>query len=555
MSQKTRTFTNFFKALESHITTLVNGVFPNGQKKELKAKFAEAWKENVEDLHQLIFQTMPVLTATSSMLDVIVLKAGKTKRPPSDKNVFAAHLANLKGKEKLESPLKKTEAQKAADKNLTKKEQNTNKGVAQKAYSAEVKRRFEAIPKKDQLMYKAIGIFTADFKTDDEKKELYGYEMDKKKVKINTLTKGWRKVKAAWDALDKDEQKSYLDRASGKVVDDKERQNINDILCDPENQEKLLKAHTTSSRDGSSGKAGKKVASDLNLTALTHFKRLMSEQRTEYPEGCGISERDWARLREAVEKQKGDNRNQQVVALWDEIKAAKSTSKFKRIKSELDKAIIDIRAAYREEHPEEADAADEKKRQKEEEREAKKAAKKKGGKTAKTSKSASKTTSRAGSKTTSPKTSKPATPAASDDEAEPEPEVEQEKEKKTSKSKSKPKPEVKVSKSKSKKAPEPEPEAEEPEVEAEPEDKEEEMPETQAFDPVSDVEEEQENQEPTPPPKKHKSKSSKSAKAEKEDKPKKSSKGKALLSSAAEDTVLEEEVEAWRDGKLQGKNR
>lgn len=537
MNQKTRTFTNFFKALESHITTLVNGVFPSGQKKDLKAKFAAAWEENKENLCQLIFQTMPVLTATSSMLDVIVLKAGKTKRPPTDKNVFAAYLANLKKSEgRLESPLKKTEAQKAADKKLSKEEQNTNKGVAQKAYSAEVKRRFEAIPKKDQLMYKAIGLFTADFKTDDEKKELYGFEMDKKKVKINTLTKGWRKVKAAWDALEKDEQKSYLDRASGKVVDDKERQNINDILCDPENQEKLLKAHTTSSRDGSSGKAGKKVASDLNITALTHFKRLMSENMTEYPEGCGISEKDWGRLREAVDKQNGDTRNKQVVALWDEVKAAKSTSKFKRIKAELDKAIIDIRAAYRDAHPEEADAADEKKRQKEEEKEAKKAAKKAAKKGSKTSKPASKTTSRAGSKTTSPKASKVATPAASDDEAEPEVE-----EKKTSKSKSKPKPEVKVSKSKSKKTPEPEPK-EEPEVEAEVEAEpaEEEMPETQAFEPVSDVEEEQENQEPTPPPKKHRSKSSKSDKA---DKPKKSSKGKALLSTAAEDTVLEEEVE------------
>lgn len=532
MSQKTRTFTNFFKALESHITTLVNGVFPSGQKKELKAKFVEAWKENEENLRQLIFQTMPVLTATSSMLDVIVLKAGKTKRPPSDKNVFAAYLANLKGKEKLESPLKKTEAQKAADKNLSKKEQNANKGEAQKKYSAEVKRRFEAIPKKDQLMYKAIGLFTADFKTDDEKKELYGFEMDKKKVKINTLTKGWRKVKAAWDALEKDEQKPYLDRASGKVVDDKERQNINDILCDPEIQEKLRKAHTTSSRDGSSGKAGKKVASDLNLTVLTHFKRLMSEQRTEYPEGCGISEKDWGRLREAVDKQKGNTRNEQVASLWKEVKEAKSASKFKRIKAELDTAVIAIKAAYAEEHPEEADAAAEKKRLKEEEREAKKAAKKAAKKG---SKPASKTTSRAGSKTASPKTSKVATPAASDDEAEPEVE-----EKKTSKSKSKPKPEVNVSKSKSKKTPEPEPE-EEPEVEPEVEPAEEEMPETQAFEPVSDVEEEQENQEPTPPPKKHRSKSSKS---DKEDKPKKSSKGKALLSTAAEDTVLEEEVEA-----------
>lgn len=534
-----RNFTNFFKALKSHMTTLAASAVKKGDKDDFKAKFAEKWQAGMEDLHELIFSHMPIITASGSMegvlrLDSVDAEGNPTRKVLNAKIIYKAALANDK-KKPIRTPLALTAEQKKANKDLSDEEKNAQKKVALADYESKVKARMEKLSDEEKNMYAAIGHFLSDM-SKEEQNELYGYQKPEKakgKPKVNSLNQAWPTVKAAWDALGEDGQAEYLGRVTNKGAKKKApKRNINVILKMPHIREKLLKERATTVRKTSSGP--KLNTGDMNLTALTLFKQLMREDKEdeepmEYPaERAGISKDTWVALRKAVAKEDSDKHNKRVNAVWARITDAKPKGIYKGVKQQLSTQATALKGAFETANE---DLVAEVKAQKAK---------------AKADREAKKASSKPSSKTPSRKGSRQPTPAATDDEAEESAEeaTPAPKPKKSSKAKpaeATPAPKTKVSKSsKAKKAPEPEPEEEDKQPEEEPE----EMPETQAFEDIpdaSDVEQENEEPEPAPtkPTKSSKSKSSKTVDAPA--KPKKSSKGKAILTQPEEEAVLDAE--------------
>lgn len=541
-----RNFNNFFEALKSHMTTLASNSAPSGAKKDLKEKFSKKWDEQVEELKDLIFSKMPVISASGAMEGVIRLpnvdaEGNDVRKPLTARVVFQAVLANDK-KAPLRTPLALSDAQKKANQTKSSDEKKAEKKDAMEKYTKEVNKRFKKLNETEVNTYKAMGLFISE----QDQEELYGFQPRAKgakgEPKLNSLTAAWPSILAAWKGLGSEAQAEYVERVTAKGKKAKApKRNINVILSIPRIREQLWAKRANAERK--TGGSDKRDKGDMNLTALTLFKQLMREdgdEPMEYDaERAGISEASWNALRKAVSKADGDKHNKKVLAVWAHVTTAKPTGIYKGIKGQLEAKAVALRTAYRSANEDFVAEIEEEQKAKKAKKKAENDAKK--GKTTKGK--SSKPSSKAGSKTSS----KVATPAASDDEAEEQAEEATPAPKKSSKAKkaqedATPAPKTKVSKSKGKKVPEPEPEPEE-DNQAEPD---EEMPETQAFEdvPVSDAE--VENEEPTPAPtKKDKKSKDKKNKSKAEDAPAKSSKkGKAVLTQQDEDAVMEDEVEA-----------